>query len=78
MSVRAWRLAFKMQRLELLIFVAAAVALVAASLLIARGASEARASFDACFQAAGSDAGCAACRQCWRRSCCAPPPGAVP
>jgi hypothetical protein len=58
MSLRAWRLAFKMQRLELLIFVAAAIALVVASLLIARGASEARASFDACFQAAGSDAGC--------------------
>lgn len=58
MSFRAWRLAFKLQRLELLIFVAAAVLLVAASLLIARGASEARASFDACFKAAGSDAGC--------------------
>ena len=59
MSLRAWRLAFKMQRLELLLFVAAAILLVVASLLIARGASEARASFDACFQAAGSDAGCA-------------------
>jgi hypothetical protein len=58
MSFRAWRLAFKMQRLELLIFVAAAIALVVASLLIARGASEARSSFDACFQASGSDAGC--------------------
>jgi hypothetical protein len=58
MSFRAWRLAFKMQRLELLLFVAAAVLVTVASLLIARGASEARASFDACFQAAGSDAGC--------------------
>ena len=58
MSFRAWRLAFKMHRLELLIFVAAAIALVVASLLIARGASEARSSFDACFQASGSDAGC--------------------
>ncbi len=59
MSFRAWRLAFKMQRLELLIFVAAAVLITVVSLLIARGASEARASFDACFQAAGTDAGCA-------------------
>jgi hypothetical protein len=59
MSFRGWRLAFKMQRLELLLFVAAAVLLTVASLLIAWGASEARASFDACFQAAGSDAGCA-------------------
>jgi hypothetical protein len=59
MTFRGWRLAFKMQRLELLLFAAAAVALVVASLLIARGASEARTSFDACFQAAGSDAGCA-------------------
>jgi len=58
MSLRAWRLAFKMQRLELILFVVAAVLLTAASLLIAKGASEARASFDACFQAAGSDAGC--------------------
>jgi len=58
MSFRAWRLAFKMQRLELLLFAAAAVALVVASLLIARGASEARSSFDACVQASGSDAGC--------------------
>jgi hypothetical protein len=58
MSLRAWRLAFRMQRLELLIFVAAAVALVVASLLIARGASEARSSFDACIQASGTDAGC--------------------
>jgi hypothetical protein len=58
MSLRAWRLAFKMQRLELILFVAAAILVTVASLLIARGASEARASFDACFQAAGSDAGC--------------------
>ena len=58
MSFRAWRLAFKMQRLELLIFLAAAVLLTVASLLIARGASEARASFDACFQAQGTDTGC--------------------
>ena len=58
MSIRAWRLAFKMQRLELLIFVAAAVLVTAASVLIAWGASEARASFDACYQAQGTDAGC--------------------
>ena len=59
MSIRAWRLVFRMQRLELLILVAAAVLLVVASLLIAWGAREARASFDACYQAAGTDAGCA-------------------
>ena len=59
MSFRAWRLAFKMQRLELLLFLAAAVPLVVASLLIANGASEARAAFDACYKAAGSDANCA-------------------
>jgi len=59
MSLRAWRLAFRMQRLELLIFVAAAVLVTVASLLIAWGASEARASFDACYQASGTDAGCA-------------------
>ncbi|MEX1073340.1 MAG: hypothetical protein WED86_06560 [Chloroflexota bacterium] len=58
MSRRAWRLAFKMQRLELLLFLAAAVLLVVASLLIAWGASEARAAFDACFQASGTDANC--------------------
>ena len=59
MSLRAWRLAFRMQRLELLIFIAAAVLVTAASLLIAWGASEARASFDACYRAQGTDAGCA-------------------
>jgi hypothetical protein len=58
MSLRAWRLAFKMQRLELLIFVATAILITVASLLIAWGASEARASFDACYQAQGTDAGC--------------------
>jgi len=58
-SLRAWRLAFRMQRLELLIFIAAAVLVTAASLLIAWGASEARASFDACYRAQGTDAGCA-------------------
>jgi hypothetical protein len=47
-----------MQRLELLLFTAAAILLVAASLLIARGAGEARAAFDACYQAAGTDTGC--------------------
>ena len=52
------RLAFKMQRLELLIFVAAAILVTVASLLIAWGASEARASFDACYQASGTDANC--------------------
>jgi hypothetical protein len=59
MTFRGWRLAFRMQRLELLLFVAAAVLVTVASLLIAWGASEARASFDACFQASGTDAGCA-------------------
>ncbi|MGZ8562501.1 MAG: hypothetical protein ACXWWU_02660 [Candidatus Limnocylindria bacterium] len=59
MSLRAWRLALAMQRLELLIFVAAAVLITAASLLIAWGASDARASFDACYQASGTDANCA-------------------
>lgn len=58
MTLRGWRLAFKMQRLELLIFVAAAVLITVASLLIAKGAAEARASFDACYQAQGTDAGC--------------------
>jgi len=57
-SLRAWSLAFKVQRLELLIFLAAAVLLTVASLLIAWGASEARASFDACYQAQGTDTGC--------------------
>lgn len=56
--LRGWRLAFKMQRLELLLFVAAAVLVTIASLLIAWGASEARASFDACYEAAGTDAKC--------------------
>ena len=59
MTLRGWRLAFKMQRLELLIFLAAATLLVVASLLIARGASETRAAFDACYQASGTDANCA-------------------
>jgi hypothetical protein len=58
-SLRAWRLAFRMQRLELLILVAAAVLVTVASLLIAWGESEARASFDACYQAQGTDTGCA-------------------
>jgi hypothetical protein len=59
MTFRAWRLAFKLQRLELLLFLAAALLLVVASLLIARGASEARTAFDACYQASGTDANCA-------------------
>ena len=59
MTLRGWLLAFKMQRLEWLIFVVAAVLVTAASLLIAWGASEARSSFDACYQAQGTDAGCA-------------------
>lgn len=60
MTLRAWRLAFKMQRLELLLFLAAAILLVVASLLIAWGTSEARASFDACYRTQGTDIGCAA------------------
>ena len=59
MSLGAWRLAFRMQRLELLNLLAAAVLITVASLLIAWGASEARASFDACYQAQGTDTGCA-------------------
>lgn len=59
MTLRSWRLAFKMQRLELLLFLAAALLLVVASVLIALGASEARAAFDACYQASGTDANCA-------------------
>ena len=59
MTLRGWRLAFKMQRLELLIFLAAAVLLVVASLLIAWGASGARIAFDACYQAQGTDTNCA-------------------
>jgi hypothetical protein len=47
-----------MQRFELLLFLAAAVLLVVASVLIARGASEARSAFDACYQASGTDANC--------------------
>jgi hypothetical protein len=58
-SLRAWRLGLKMQRLELLIFLAAAVLLTVASLAIAWGTSEARASFDACTLASGTDANCA-------------------
>jgi hypothetical protein len=58
MTLRGWRLAFKLQRPELLIFAAVAVLLTVASLLIAKGASDARASFDACFQAAATDVGC--------------------
>lgn len=58
MTLRGWRLAFKMQRLELLLFLAATILLVAASLLIAKGASDARASFDACYLAQGTDTGC--------------------
>jgi hypothetical protein len=58
MTFRGWRLAFKMQRLELLIFVAAAVLLVAASLLIAWGTSEVRADFTACMQRLGPGANC--------------------
>jgi ABC-type transport system involved in multi-copper enzyme maturation permease subunit len=59
MSFRAWRLAFKMQRLELLLFLAAAVLLVVASVLIASRASGARAAVDACYQASGTDTNCA-------------------
>ncbi|MEP6807017.1 MAG: hypothetical protein ABI978_00260 [Chloroflexota bacterium] len=59
MTFRGWRLAFKMQRLELLIFLVTGILLVVASLLIAWGASEARASFDACHLAQGTDANCA-------------------
>jgi hypothetical protein len=58
MSFRAWRLAFRMQRLELLLFLAAAVLLVVASVLIAWGASGARTAFDACYQASGTDTNC--------------------
>jgi hypothetical protein len=57
-SLRAWRLALKMQRLELLLFAAVTVLLVVASLLIAWGTSEARAEFSACLQRLGPGANC--------------------
>ena len=58
MTFTAWRLAFRMQRLELLLFLAAAILLVVASLLIAWGTSEVRADFQACMQRLGSGANC--------------------
>ena len=58
MTFTAWRLAFRMQRLELLLFLAAAVLLVVASLLIAWGTSEVRADFQACMQRLGPGANC--------------------
>jgi len=58
MTFRGWRLAFKMQRLELLLFLAATVLLVTASLLIAWGTSEVRADFLACMQRLGPGANC--------------------
>ena len=58
MMLSGWRLAFRMQRLELLLFLAAAILLVVASLLIAWGASEVRADFDACMQRLGPGANC--------------------
>jgi hypothetical protein len=58
MTFTAWRLTFRMQRLELLIFLATAVLLVIASLLIAWGTSEVRADFQACMQRLGPGANC--------------------
>jgi hypothetical protein len=58
MTFRGWRLAFRMQRLELLLFLAGAVLLVVASLLIAWGTTEVRAAFLACMQRLGPDASC--------------------
>jgi hypothetical protein len=58
MTLSPWRLAFRMQRLELLLFVAAAILLVVASLLIAWGASEARADFRACMERLGPGGSC--------------------
>jgi hypothetical protein len=49
-TLHGWRLAFKMQRLELLLLFGAAGVVVGASLLIAWQTSEARAAFDACVQ----------------------------
>jgi hypothetical protein len=57
-TLRAWRLAFKMQRLELLLLLGAAVVVVLASLLIAWQTSEARAAFDACFKASPPGTNC--------------------
>jgi hypothetical protein len=58
MTFRGWRLAFKMQRLELLLFLAGAVVLVVASLLIAWGTTEVRAGFLACMERLGPEANC--------------------
>lgn len=58
MTLRGWRLAFAMQRIELLLFLAAAVLLVVASLLIAWQTSEVRAEFTACMQRLGPGANC--------------------
>lgn len=58
MTLRGWRLAFAMQRLELLLFLAAAILLVVASLLIAWQTTEVRAGFVACMQRLGPGANC--------------------
>lgn len=58
MTLSGWRLAFRMQRLELLLFLAAAILLLVASLLIAWGTSEVRADFVACMQRLGPGANC--------------------
>jgi hypothetical protein len=58
MTFRGWRLAFKMQRLELLLLLAAAVLLVVASLLIAWGTTEVRSAFLACIERLGPGASC--------------------
>jgi hypothetical protein len=58
MTFRGWRLAFKMQRLELLLLFGAAGVVVVATLLIAWQTSEARAAFDACFKASPPGANC--------------------
>jgi hypothetical protein len=58
MTLRSWRLAMKMQRLELLVFLVAAVLLVVASSLIAWGTTEVRADFLACMERLGPGANC--------------------
>jgi hypothetical protein len=57
-TLRSWRLAFAMQRIELLLLFGAAGVVVVASLLIAWQTSEARAAFDACFKASPPGINC--------------------
>jgi hypothetical protein len=58
MTLRGWRLAFAMQRMEPLLLFGAAGAVVVASLVIAWQTNEARAAFDACFKASPPGTNC--------------------